>query len=92
MQVGRDFQVGRGFLFRGATIKAVTGEPGVAIGAGNVTEDFVVSTIFANDQKAVLELREGRLVSVGRGVGLNDSLRRDFWERQGAEEDRTEAA
>ncbi len=92
MEVGADLEMADGFVFLGPAVEAEAGEGGVAVGGGDVAEDFVVSAVFANDEEAVLEARERRALGDGGEVGVEDGLGQGFGSGQGAEVEDAQAA
>ena len=81
------------FSFRGPAIEAVARKGGIAVGAGNIAEHFVVGAVFADDEEAVLEMGKRRLGRRWSAVLAAMTV----WVRtsrsgQDAEQDRAQAA
>jgi hypothetical protein len=78
VEIGCDVQMGRGFFFSSPSVHAIAGKGWIAVGAGHIAEHFVIGAVFANHEKAVLEVRQRRAVGNGCGVGCDDGLRGFF--------------
>ena len=49
----------------------------VTVGARDIAEHLIVGAVFADDEKAVLEMRQRRVAGDGRGVRVDHGLGQD---------------
>ena len=56
-------------VFFGPAIETEARQRWIAVGAGNIAEDFVVGTVLSNDEEAVLEMRKRRAIGDVGGIG-----------------------